>query len=229
MSHRCARWTLCALMTAVMAGAVAAPASADPACDMGDQHVSELTVYGAQFVTICLVNEERAAHGLAPVTANHKLFLAAYGHATDMAQHAYFSHTALDGSNVVARVQRQDYAGADETWQVGENLAWGSAQYSTPRATVQDWMASPAHRAIMLDPAYREVGIGVHDGAPVAETLLGETDTYVAVFGRRDAEPSSATDDEPVAKRAARPKKRSTCARTARTHRQRARCRAAHR
>ena len=51
-------------------------------------------------------------------------------------------------------------------YEVGENIAWGTAALATPRAIVAAWMASPGHRANILDPRYRETGIGVSRTLP---------------------------------------------------------------
>lgn len=197
MLRRRAGSMLCALVVlAALAIAPAASAFEQAPCELGDKPISELTPYGAQFVTICLLNQERVAMGLSELTPNKKLFLAGYAHSTDMEQNDYFSHFAPNGFNVVDRVQAQGYAGSDESWQVGEILAWASADLSTPRAVVKAWMASPAHRAVISEPAYREVGVGIRQGAPVAGELVGESATYTAVFGVR--EPLPKEDGEPA-------------------------------
>jgi len=55
-------------------------------------------------------------------------------------------------------------------------------QMSTPEAIVSEWLRSPEHRAILLSPLYREVGIGLAIGAPGT----GEVGATVAAdFGTR--------------------------------------------
>ena len=48
---------------------------------------------------------------------------------------------------------------------IGENLAWGTLQLSTPQAIVAAWIASPGHLANILEAQYRETGIGVSPGS----------------------------------------------------------------
>ncbi|MFD1827405.1 CAP domain-containing protein [Mumia zhuanghuii] len=43
-------------------------------------------------------------------------------------------------------------------WKVGENIAYG---YRWPRHVVDAWMDSPGHRANILEPRYRRIGVGV--------------------------------------------------------------------
>lgn len=77
---------------------------------------------------------------------------AAQAHATDMAEHSYFSHTGRDGSQVGQRASRADYA-----WRrVGENLAAGQ---TTAAQAVQGWLDSPGHCANLMQPAYTEMGL----------------------------------------------------------------------
>ena len=53
-------------------------------------------------------------------------------------------------------------------YEVGENIAWGTLWLSTPRAIVAAWMASPGHRANILDAHYRDTGIGVSPHPPTS-------------------------------------------------------------
>jgi uncharacterized protein YkwD len=50
---------------------------------------------------------------------------------------------------------------------VGENLLWSSATVDAHRA-LQMWLASPEHRANLMNPSWREIGVSaVHAaGAP---------------------------------------------------------------
>ena len=41
---------------------------------------------------------------------------------------------------------------------IGENLAWGTYQLSTPQAIVSAWIASPGHLANILEAQYPKRG-----------------------------------------------------------------------
>jgi uncharacterized protein YkwD len=131
--------------------------------------------------TVCLINAERRARGLAPLVANPRLGLAARRHAADMVARAYFSHLSPSGSSFADRLRRVGYT-QPCAWSGGETLAWGSGSLATPTSRVRGWMNSPPHRAIVLNATYREVGIGVMRGSP---TNAGAGATYVGEFGRR--------------------------------------------
>ena len=51
-------------------------------------------------------------------------------------------------------------------YHVGENIGWGTLWEATPRAMVAAWMASPGHRANILDARFRVTAIGVSPHPP---------------------------------------------------------------
>ncbi len=90
-----------------------------------------------------------------------------------MVRRHYFGHGDFAG-----RIRRAGYRG----WTLGENIAWGSLQWSTPAAIVDMWMHSPGHRANILRPQFREIGIGIAVGAP--QRCVGGAATYTTDFGK---------------------------------------------
>jgi uncharacterized protein YkwD len=115
----------------------------------------------------CLVNAERAAHGLAPVRAAAHLRVAAQRHAADMVVKHYFEHVSRDGSSLTDRARRAGYLSGARRYKLGENIGWGEAQLASATAIVRAWMNSPGHRAVILTPGFREVGVGIAAGVPV--------------------------------------------------------------
>ena len=104
------------------------------------------------------LNAIRRAHGLVPVRLSHPLSAAADAHSRSMGRYGYFEHESRDGSAFWTRVQRFYGAGSYGTWSVGENLLWSSGGVDASRA-LKLWMESPAHRANILTPRWREVGL----------------------------------------------------------------------
>jgi uncharacterized protein YkwD len=109
----------------------------------------------------CLLNAERARHGLAAVHGNRRLRRAAHGHAADMLRRGYFSHYSPEGSTPEARIRRTGYLRGARSWAVGEALAQGRL---SPRGILRLLLNSPPHRAILLDPGFRDLGLGVVRG-----------------------------------------------------------------
>ena len=131
---------------------------------------------------LCLHNRERAAHGLAGLRENGKLRKAAEGHSEDMVEERYFAHDSLSGADMVDRILGAGYA-RNSPWSLGENIAWGTGSLATAAEIQRAWMESPGHRANILRPQFREIGIGIALGAPVGSGGAGAT--YTADFGVR--------------------------------------------
>ena len=157
-----------AAATCTVALAMAPPAPAAAACDSAAATPAETGKRTIVRATLCTVNSERARRGLAPLRLNRRLSQAAGSHAADMDRRNYFSHDSLGGGSFVDRIRRTGYLDGARSWTVGENLAWGSQGRSAPRVITQMWMKSPGHRANILNASFREIGIGVAYGAPVA-------------------------------------------------------------
>ena len=100
-----------------------------------------------------LVNVQRAAQGLHPLSVNHNLATAARDHSEDMGLQGYFSHTSLDGRTVPDRITATGYF--YNTY--GENIAGGQP---TPEDVIDAWMASSGHRANILNPNFCDIGVG---------------------------------------------------------------------
>lgn len=119
---------------------------------------------------IRLTNEKRAQAGLTPLTLNSTLSSAAYTKGRDMIDRDYWAHVAPDGTQPWKFFNdfgyRYRYA--------GENLA---RDFTNPSSAVDAWMNSPTHRENILNPKYKEIGIGVVEG-----DLAGVDTTIIVQF-----------------------------------------------
>jgi uncharacterized protein YkwD len=120
----------------------------------------------------CLVNAERTSRGLKALKIDGDLAKAARAHSRDMIRNRFFDHTAPDGDTVGDRIRKAGYGSKRSSWYVGENLGWGTGAKGTPNAIVDAWLASPGHRQNMLKSRFRELGVGVVQGAPTTQTNL---------------------------------------------------------
>jgi uncharacterized protein YkwD len=119
--------------------------------------VAEPTIdAAAERAMLELVNQERTSRGLPPLQPDPTLQAAARGHAVDMWRQGYFAHRGADGRTPAQRMQA---AGAT-FGTAGENLALAPNVETAHRGL----MESPGHRANILNPGFRRVGIGVADG-----------------------------------------------------------------
>ena len=102
------------------------------------------------------LNAARRARGLPALHVDWTLMQAARSHSTDMLAHDYFAHGDFAGRLSAFHVHAS---------RMGENLAWGSGSYGTAAAVVQEWLDSPEHRAVLLDPHFGRIGVGVARGS----------------------------------------------------------------
>ena len=141
------------------------PASAS-SCPGANLQVSGLSQSAMESSIACLINEQRAGHGVRPVQPNAALRQAALGHSTEMISQRYFEHTSPAGVTFVDRIEAAGYTRGARSWEVGENLGWGSGSLSTPGSLVTSWMNSPPHRENLLRARFREIGIAAVVGTP---------------------------------------------------------------
>jgi uncharacterized protein YkwD len=98
------------------------------------------------------INQVRARHGRHAVHFTRRLRRLARHHTLDMLRHDSFSHDG-DGTTFAKRVHaRVHYR------KVGEALAMMPRRTSA-RRIVAAWLHSPPHRAVLLDPTYRRIGV----------------------------------------------------------------------
>ncbi len=134
--------------------------------------------------TLCLVNQERARHNEMPLHQNGDLEAAADAHSEEMVSLDYFGHIAPNGLTPLARVQGTGYIPSSEDgYTIGENIAWGTLQLSTPQAIVSAWIASPEHLANILEAKYRDTAIGVDPQAPASLSNEEDGAVYTQEFG----------------------------------------------
>jgi uncharacterized protein YkwD len=99
-----------------------------------------------------LINAERQRAGLAPVSYNGSLDNAAEKHAQHMSLVGKMAHDGIGDGDPGERIRAEGFRKA---W--GENVATGQ---TSPEQVVREWMASPTHRRNILDPNFRQMGVG---------------------------------------------------------------------
>ncbi len=104
---------------------------------------------------VAAVNDVRAAHGLRPLAVDSRLARVARGHSVAMVRQNVFTHGAFG-----ERIRRSGALGP----RFAENLAWGTGPYAAATAIVRSWLGSPGHRANLLRPGFRRIGIGAVTG-----------------------------------------------------------------
>jgi len=111
---------------------------------------------------LCLINQARAKAGLLPLEPVAELAASAEEKADDLLTCDEFSHNAC-GREFTYWIREGGYLSGD-CWRVGENLAWGSGEYSSVMEIFRAWMHSPEHRRNILGD-YRQTGIDLEVGS----------------------------------------------------------------
>jgi uncharacterized protein YkwD len=143
------------------------------------------------------INALRAQNGLAPLSLSSELTAAARAHTTEMAADGYFEHESADGQAFWKRIAAFYPQGDRASWSVGENLLYASPDIDAAGA-VQAWIDSPEHLANMLDPHWRDIGVGAVHAVAAPGEYEGQDVTIVTVdFGVRSENRSSPAPVQP--------------------------------
>ena len=154
---RAVRPPLC-VVTAILAVAIFVPAvwaDAPMAQPAGVRGASAL-----EGDLLARLNGFRAARGLRPFRSSPRLHAAAVRHSNEMAQYGYFDHASPRGAAFWRRIAGFYRPAGYRRWTVGENLEYGQPGLAAVEV-VQDWLASPPHRANVVSTRFRDAGVGV--------------------------------------------------------------------
>ncbi len=117
-------------------------------------------------------NIARKMEGLPKLTKDAKLMRAAKDKAISMAANEYFNHTTPDGKEFTYFINRAGY----DYSSIGENIA---VYFTSEKGAVASWLASPPHRANIMNRTYKHIGVGLAYG-----TLNGRSGWFgVQIFG----------------------------------------------
>jgi uncharacterized protein YkwD len=165
-----------ALLPAADAAGRAAP------CGESSMAPRRLSLHEMRVSVLCLINRVRAHDGLATLDENPDLQAAADAHSVSMVVHDYFAHEGPGGS-MDSRISRAGYLASAGRFTIGEDIGGGDGIWGSPLAIFKDWMRSPPHRENILDPGYRDAGVGVARGFPLGGRAGAAT--YTVDFGAR--------------------------------------------
>jgi len=107
---------------------------------------------------LSLINRERSKFGLGQLGWNQSLADLARRYSEKMAREHFFEHIDSDGNDVVERARQSRIRGWSK---IGENLFMCSPTQEFTNLSVRGWMRSPSHRENILDPEWRDTGIGI--------------------------------------------------------------------
>ncbi len=111
------------------------------------------------------INAVRRARGLRPLRVVPRITRAARRHSLTMARTGSLTHAGFSRRINALQIRRLRTA--------GENVAYvNGCRRSTALVTIRMWMRSPGHRANILSPRYRWLGVGAAIRGRCAGTYL---------------------------------------------------------
>lgn len=147
---------LCLVASAAICATLAWSAAPADALAAGS---GDPTARASERALLVEVNRVRARHGRGPLAGSPLLAGPARSHSRWLASTGTLTH---DGPGGAPFWHRLVAAGFPRAARMAENLAQvGGCGTGVARRTVGMWMASPPHRANLLDPSLRRVGLGV--------------------------------------------------------------------
>jgi uncharacterized YkwD family protein/spore coat assembly protein SafA len=111
--------------------------------------------FAEQVQTLC--NKEREKQGIKPLKLGRDITRVAQVKSDDMARGNYFSHQSPTYGSPFDMLKK--YGVTYKT--AGENIAKGQ---KTPEMVVASWMKSEGHRKNILNPNFKEMGVGYATG-----------------------------------------------------------------
>lgn len=181
--------TLTATIAALALAALAPTPAAANYCSFRDivaanAKPTAANLAAVESAVICLTNNEREAAGLARLTPSPILAKASKAHSQDMVSRRFFAH-AHPSTPTQKSMFRAKLAGycTMSFCSTGENLYCSGGSTSTPRHAVTAWMNSAGHRANILAPKFREIGVGIVLASPSTNCDGSAPATYTQVFG----------------------------------------------
>jgi uncharacterized protein YkwD len=131
------------------------------------------------------LNATRRANGLRPLARSGRLGVAAITHSHEMIDGGFFAHDTPGGDSFARRLKRFYPPSGYRTWSGAENII-SSSEAMDAAAAIRAWLDSPPHRANMLNPRWREVGIGSLQAASAGGVFGGKPTWVVTMdFGLR--------------------------------------------
>ena len=157
----------------------AAPQRADAAC-AGSSNWRSLSQ--ARSALLCLVNETRARHGLAPMRVDRRLNGVARRHAGDLVRYRFVGHNSPRRGGLMQRVRRSGWARGRSKWTYGEIMGDGLNRGASPTRIMRAWMRRPIHSRAILHPRFTSMGVGAVTGRPRGARSKRSSRTFVMTF-----------------------------------------------
>ncbi|MBE1285634.1 MAG: hypothetical protein GJ676_20145 [Rhodobacteraceae bacterium] len=150
---------------------------------------------------LALINEERSSRGVNPLQLELRLNDSSEDHSNWMLRRDVFSHTGQGGSSAGDRMEDAGFQFSGN-WTWGENIAWQSERGAPG---IQDdvinlhqsLMNSPGHRANILNPDFKVIGIGIETGDYNGWDAVMVTQNFARTSAPLKLDAGGTTDPDP--------------------------------
>jgi uncharacterized protein YkwD len=170
-----------AALALVAAFLLSSPAPAAAAkCANQNANPGSFGTAAAERSVFCLLNRERIKHDVPKLDRHRLLDKPSAKHSKLMVRDKCFEHECPGEADLGDRLAK--YLG-DSGGGWGENIAYGTGEFGTPRHIVNSWMKSEGHRRNILDADFEDIGVGIVWGTP--NPKYDDGGTFTTDFGYR--------------------------------------------
>ena len=150
-------------------------------CPHANAHPHHTSLANLRKAMRCLVNKKRAKHGLHRLKTNDRLASAGRRHTGVMLRKDCFTHRCPGEPGLNKRVKQSGYLKGAKSYFFAEDLGFDR----TPKRMMQRLMTSHYNRHNILNPDFRDIGIGAGWGAPRKGRDDHKYATYTILFAWR--------------------------------------------
>jgi uncharacterized protein YkwD len=156
------------------------PERGEPHCELASVPATDSSPRDLRRSIRCLVNVERAVHGVGKLDKSQALKTASQRHVKTMVETRCLAHRCPDEDDLETRLERAGYFDGAESWRYAENTGCGESA----RAMVANWLHVVYHRINILDPDFHDIGVGVSQDRVPGRCEKGFA-TFAVVFADR--------------------------------------------
>ena len=155
-------------------------ARGDTPCPLASEPAAQSSIKEMRKSVRCLINQERGIHGFGKLKRDASLQKAAQRHTKAMVSTGCLAHRCPDEANLETRLRDAGYFDGAQSWRYAENTGCGLSA----EAMVANWLDSLYHRVNILDPDFRDIGVGFSKKR-VSGRCMKAYGTFTVVFGQR--------------------------------------------
>jgi uncharacterized protein YkwD len=150
-------------------------------CPHANAHPHQASLANLRLAMRCLVNKKRDKHGLHLLKENDRLGVAARRHTEIMLREDCFKHRCQGEPALGKRVKRSGYLKGAKHYYFAEDIGFDR----TPKRMIQRVMNDRYNRRNILNPDFRDIGVGAGWGAPKKSRDDSKYATYTILFAWR--------------------------------------------